>query len=158
MDQNEVLNGTKEHLAYILNALGLTAEVSLEFAPSDDGTTDKYIQATLKGEGLNDLVGFHGKNMESIQNVMSIILSRQFQKDLRLLLEVNDYRERREKYLQDIAERASGEVISTGQNVELPPMKAYERRAIHIALRGREGILTESVGEGEERRIIIKKV
>jgi spoIIIJ-associated protein len=84
------------------------------------------------------------------------MLAHKFEKDLRVLLEVNDYREKREKYLQDIAQRAAMEVKSTGQEVELPPMKPYERRAIHMALKQEAGIETESIGEGEDRRIVVK--
>jgi len=158
MDQNKILKALQENVTFLLETFGMSASMSAEFTASDDGTTDKYILVKLVGEGLNELVGFHGKNMESVQNVLSLMLARQFQMDLRVLLEVNDYREKREKYLQSIAERAAMEVKSTGQDVELPPMKPYERRAIHMALKKEEGIKTESIGEGEERRIVIKKI
>jgi spoIIIJ-associated protein len=158
MDQNEVLNKAVEHVKVLLNAFNLAAEVSAEFTAPDDHSEHKYILITLMGDGLNELVGFHGKNMEALQTVISLMLSREYKEDLRILLEVNDYREKREKYLQGVAQRASLEVQSTGQNVELPPMKPYERRVIHMFLKGEEGIQTESLGEGEERRILIKKV
>lgn len=156
MDQNKILDTAKEFTKYLLDSFQLEAEMSLEFAPSDDGSMDKYITLKLKGENLNELVGFHGKNMESIQNILSLMLSKKFEKDLRVLLEVNDYREKREKYLQSIAERAAMDVKSSGQEVELPPMKPYERRAVHMALKQEAGIETESIGEGEERRIVVK--
>ena len=157
MDQSEVLKTTKEYLDFMLKCLNLKGEPTLEFAPADDGVKAQYIMVKIVGDGLNELVGFHGKNMESFQNILSLMVTRKYQTDFRILLEVNDYREKREKYLQSVAERASMEVISTGQDVELPPMKPFERRVIHMFLKTEEGIKTESVGEGEDRRIVIKK-
>jgi spoIIIJ-associated protein len=158
MEQNEVLTKTEEYIHQLLAVFELQAEVTAEFTASDDGTMDKYVLVKLNGDGLNELVGFHGKNMEAVQTVVSLMLSRGFQKDLRVLLEVNDYREKREKYLQSVAQRAALEVKSSGQDVELPAMKPYERRVVHMALRQEEGIATESIGEGEDRRIVIHKI
>jgi len=156
MDQNEVLNAVKEYVEFLLGKLGKSAEMTAQFTASDDGTIDKYISVKLVGDDLSDLVGFHGTSMEAIQSILSLMLGKKFQMDLRVLLEVNDYRERREKYLQDVAERAAMDVKSTGQDVELPPMKPYERRMIHMALKSDDQILTESLGEGENRRIVVK--
>jgi spoIIIJ-associated protein len=157
MDKKQILERTVEHIKFILDSFVLSAEVSVEFVPSDNGETDKYIMVKLNGDNLNELVGFHGKNMDSVQNIVSIMLSKEFNQDLRILLEVNDYREKREKYLQSIAQRAALEVQSSGQDVELPPMKPSERRVVHMVLKEENGIISESIGEGEDRRIVIKK-
>jgi spoIIIJ-associated protein len=157
MDKKQILERTVEHIKFILDSFVLSAEVSVEFVPSDGGETDKYIMVKLMGDDLNELVGFHGKNMDSVQNIVSIMLSKEFNQDLRILLEVNDYREKREKYLQSIAQRAALEVQSSGQEVELPPMKPSERRVVHMFLKEENGIISDSIGEGEDRRIVIKK-
>jgi spoIIIJ-associated protein len=157
MDKKQILERTVEHIKFILDSFVLSAEVSVEFVPSDNGETDKYIMVKLNGDNLNELVGFHGKNMDSVQNIVSIMLSKEFNQDLRILLEVNDYREKREKYLQSIAQRAALEVQSSGQDVELPPMKPSERRVVHMVLKEENGIISESIGEGADRRIVIKK-
>ena len=89
---------------------------------------------------------------------MGLILSKRLDsKSYRLVLEINDYRERREKYLLGYAERAALQVRESGQELELPPMKPAERRVIHLALKKEQGVVSKSIGEGEERRIVVYK-
>jgi spoIIIJ-associated protein len=72
------------------------------------------------------------------------------------LLDVGGYRERRKESLVELAKKVADEVRQTGGSVSLEPMSPYERRIVHLALEGDPNVITESKGEGEERRVVIK--
>ena len=83
------------------------------------------------------------------------MLSRQMGAWTRVLVDVEDYRGRRERQLREIAERAAAKVVETGKMLQLEPMPALERRWIHLALKGNPGVATQSIGEEPNRRIVV---
>lgn len=141
----------------LLAQLGYQPEVSSEIREvTRQDQTQQYCYLLLKGENLQDLVGFHGKIMDSLQIILNLLAQKTIKDfNLPVIVEVNDYRERREKYLESYALRAAEEAKAAGQDVELPPMKPSERRIVHLVLE-KEGVKTESIGEGEQRRVVIK--
>lgn len=159
MKDEQILSIAKSLAEDFLTQLGLDAEVKVSFGDDDNGRNVTYVNIQFLGDNLNELIGHHGKNLESIQVILGLMLSKELQveDDIRILLEVNDYKESRERYLKSYALRAADQVKESGQEMELPPMKPSERRVVHMCLKQEEGIVTESVGEGEDRRIIIKK-
>ena len=161
METKKVVTETKTLLAEFLTQMGLDAEIKVELSDTDNSEQQnlKYVNVKLEGEHLNEIVGYHGRNLDAAQTVLGLILSKRLNsKDYRMVIEINDYKERREKYLVSYAERAALQVRDSGQELELPPMKPSERRVIHMALKKEEGIETKSIGEGEERRIVISRV
>jgi spoIIIJ-associated protein len=158
MDEQQIIAKADELTREFLAQLGLDAEVSVKFTDSDtkDGADVHYLYIKLDGEHLSELIGFHGKVFDSVQTILGLMLSRQLaEPNVRTLIEINDYRQKREEYLKKYAERAAEEVRLTGQAMELPPMKPFERRIIHMVLKEDGEVATESEGEGEERRIKI---
>lgn len=158
MNEQEVLTKAKELVLEFIAQLGLDADVNIEFVAGEvkEGKDLRYILIKLEGENLSELIGFHGKVFDSVQNILGLIISRYLQQpDLRSLIEINDYRAKREDYLKRYAQRAAEEVRMTGQPMDLPPMKPFERRIIHMVLKEDAEVSTESSGEGEERRIRI---
>ena len=158
MNDEEVLTKAKELTLEFIAQLGLDAEVTVAFVAGEvkEGRELKYIMITLEGELLNELIGFHGKVFDSVQNILGLVISKSLQQpDLRTLIEINDYRSKREEYLTKYARRAAEEVRMNGQSLELPPMKPFERRIVHMVLKEDAEVTTESYGEGEERRIKI---
>lgn len=158
---NDVVEATKEIVSDFLTQLGLDAEVEVSLPEEDDDNVGfAYLNVVLKGDNLGELIGYRGNMLESAQTVLSLILTKTIAKEgetkkYRILLDVNDYREKRKDYLVSYAQRAVEEVLSSRQPIELSPMKPSERRIIHIALRGTEGIETSSAGEGDDRRVVI---
>jgi len=111
----------------------------------------------LQGEHLSELIGFHGKMLESLQNVLGLFMNKALEnKEVRVLLDINNYRDKRTEYLTRYAQRAAEEVRMNKEPMELPPMKPFERRIIHMVLKNDPELITESLGEGEERRVVIK--
>ncbi len=113
--------------------------------------------ATVAEAGF--LIGQEGENLKALQHILAIMVSKKSGEVIRpgdFSLDINNYRKEREDYLAAVAKNSAAEAISTKHPIELPPMSAYDRRIVHLVIEGIEGVKSESVGEGEERRIVIK--
>ncbi|MCA9382991.1 KH domain-containing protein [Candidatus Dojkabacteria bacterium] len=157
MDESKLIEQAKETASDFLTQMGLDADVTVTTKANDDEEKADYLQINLEGDNLGELVGYHGKNLEAIQIILGLFINKRIDDDkVRVLLDINDYKVGREKYLMSYAIQAAEQVRSSGQTMELEPMRPYERRIIHMALKEEEGIETDSIGEGNERRITIK--
>ena len=103
------------------------------------------------------LIGFRGRNLASIQFVLSLIIRSQISEGIRVLLDVNNYRGEQKIRLENMVKSLAEKVIDTGSSVSMASMSSYERRICHMVLAEIEGVVSESEGEGEERHIVIKK-
>ena len=104
------------------------------------------------------LIGFRGRNLASIQFVLSLIIRSQIGEGIRALLDVNNYRSEQKVRLEGMVKSLAEKVLATGKEVSMANMSSYERRVCHMVLAEIEGVTSESEGEGEERHIVIKKV
>jgi len=102
------------------------------------------------------LIGFRGRNLASIQLILSLIVKNTFGEWIRILLDVNNYRQEQKDRLVEMAKGLAEKVLTTGQPVVMATMSSYERRLCHMAIADMEGISSESEGEGEERHIVIR--
>jgi spoIIIJ-associated protein len=102
------------------------------------------------------LIGFRGRNLASIQFVLSLIIRSQIGEGIRVLLDVNNYRSEQKIRLENMVKALVEKVLSTGNPVSLAAMSSYERRLCHMALAEIEGVVSESEGEGEDRHVVIK--
>ncbi len=117
--------------------------------------TDSKINVNLNGEGLGYLIGYRGETLYAMQNIMSTIAGKGIQNRVRVILDIQGYKEKREKTLEELAKKVAKTVIKTKKPIRLEPMQAYERKIIHSALQENEKIETISVGEEPHRRIVI---
>lgn len=159
MDDNKIIEIATAQIDEFLTQLGLEAELKIDFmeADSKEEVAYRYLLIELQGEHLSELIGFHGKMLESLQNVLGLFMNKALEnKEVRVLLDINNYRDKRTEYLTRYAQRAAEEVRMNKQPMELPPMKPFERRIIHMVLKDDPELITESLGEGEDRRVVIK--
>jgi spoIIIJ-associated protein len=148
----EALEAGRQILEELITHLELEATVDVA-----TGTTSRLnVVATGAGkEALGALIGRKGERLSALQHLVNLMLSRRMGAWTRVLVDVEDYRGRRERQLHDLAMRAAGRVVETGKMLQLEPMPALERRWIHIALREHPDVLTQSVGEEPNRRIVV---
>jgi spoIIIJ-associated protein len=106
-------------------------------------------------EALGALIGRKGERLSALQHLVNLMLSREMGAWTRVLVDVEDYRGRRERQLREIAERAAGRVVETGKMLQLEPMPALERRWVHLALKDHPEVATQSIGEEPNRRIVV---
>lgn len=113
------------------------------------------IRIDMKGEELNYLIGYRAESMYALQNIINAVSNRNVHRGLRIILDIDGYREKRENVLNNLAEKLAKTVIRTGKSVTLEPMNAYERKIIHTKLQENEKVDTHSVGREPYRKIVI---
>lgn len=126
--------------------------------PGQKGDIEETITLHVEGadeEAMGLLIGRRGETLRSLQFLLNLLVSRRVQKWPQVVVDVGNYRQRRQESLEGLARRMAERVRQTGRPIMLEPMAAYERRIVHLALRGDTTIYTESSGEGENRKIVI---
>ncbi|MBI5944476.1 MAG: Jag N-terminal domain-containing protein [Chloroflexi bacterium] len=149
-----LLDATEEVVSKLINHLGMKAQVSAHF---DEASTDdrRTIQVDVRGDNLSALIGRQAETLTAFQYVASLIVGKQTQQWVQLVVDVEGYRERRDRQVRQIALRMVEQVVKTGRKAALEPMTANERRLIHIELRGHPAVTTESTGEEPHRKVVI---
>lgn len=109
----------------------------------------------ITGDDLAVLIGRHGRTLDSLQFLISVITSRTIGFRYPIVVDVEGYKSRQRQKLEDIAESAAHRAVSQDKDIRLRPMTPYERRIIHIALRDNPDVETHSEGEGRGRRVIV---
>ena len=130
----------------------------LEIAGSVAVTTDETgaFRVGIETEETGLLIGHHGRTLESLQLILGIMVSKALGRWVKAYVNVGDYREKREETLMHMAQHAADRALALGRPVELARLTPAERRIIHLTLSGDERIETESVGEGDERMLLVK--
>ena len=113
------------------------------------------LNVEISNENLGFLIGYRGETLYAFQNILSAIAGKEIDKKVRVILDIEGYKAKREKTLEELAEKVAKTVIKTRKPVKLEPMQAYERKIIHSKLQQNDKVQTESIGEEPNRRIVI---
>lgn len=113
------------------------------------------LEISLNGEGLGILIGYRGDTLYSLQNILISVASKNLNTRVRVILDIEGYKYKREKTLKELAEKMAKQVIKTRKSVTLEPMKAYERKIIHTELQDSDKVETYSIGEEPRRKVVI---
>lgn len=138
-------------IAYLKNVLPLLGceNVTMKVAEYDDSAV-----VFLEGDGLGIVIGHRGETLDAFQHLVSLA-ARTKAGYYKITLNIGDYRERREEALSTLAKRIAAQVLKTGRGKALEPMNPYERRIIHTTIQEIEGVTSASLGEGENRRVVV---
>ena len=109
----------------------------------------------LSGEDSGLLIGRRGQTLQALQFLVTLIVRKKLGEDVRVVLDVENYRQRRENSLRDMAAKVATRVAQTNRSITLEPMPPADRRIIHTSLAEHPGVRTESAGEGENRKVTI---
>ena len=148
----EALAAGKEILEKLMELLDFDVRVEVQ---TGDTSRLNVVGDEAEKEALGALIGRKGERLSALQHLVNLMLSRRMGDWTRVLVDVEDYRGRRERQLVEIARRAAERVVETGKMLQLEPMSALERRWIHIALRDNPDVVTQSIGEEPNRRIVV---
>jgi len=146
----------RETLQELLAKMGVKAQVFIrpeEEIPQDEDAPPFILDIT--GDDLGGLIGRRGQTLQSLQYITRLIVSREVQHWVNLVVDVEKYKLRREKSLRQLAQRMAERVAFGGQPVALEPMPPNERRIIHLTLRDHPIVTTRSIGEGDRRKVTI---
>ncbi len=132
-----------------------TEEMGLELS-FKASVNDENIYVDIEGKDAGSIIGKRGQTLDAIQYLTSLVVNKDSEKYIRVILDAENYRSRREKTLQQLANRLAGKVVRTKKSVRLEPMNPYERMVIHAALHNSKKVKTRSEGEEPYRRVIIE--
>jgi spoIIIJ-associated protein len=153
-EQDALLDRTESVVSKMLHLLDLQAQVSAHYGPTErDGR--RNIQVDIRGTDLSVLIGRRSETLSAFQYIASLIVGKEEQQFVQLTVDVEGYRDRREKQLVQMAKRMADQVSKSGRRQTLEPMPSAERRIIHIALRDHPDVKTESTGEEPYRKVMI---
>ncbi|HKZ50256.1 MAG TPA: RNA-binding cell elongation regulator Jag/EloR [Dehalococcoidia bacterium] len=141
-------------LMEVLSLMGVEARVTAR-PPQSPGESQMSCVLDIRGDDMAILIGRRGETLGSLQYLVNLIISRRFKRRVLIGVDVEGYRHRREENLQSLALRMAERVRATGQSVTLEPMPASERRIVHLALMEQSDVITQSIGEGDHRKVVI---
>jgi spoIIIJ-associated protein len=145
---------SRQTLSELLSTMGIEGTVTvLQNEAEDDEPAP--ITLNIEGDDLNVLIGRQGEVLNALQYITRLIVSREIEHWVNLVVDVQQYKQRRAKSLKQLAGRIADRVARTKQPVALEPMPPNERRAIHIALRNHSAVTTQSVGKADKRKVTI---
>lgn len=148
-DADKVMEQVREFLTTLLKAMGI--EATIETAFSEEGILD----VNIVGEGMGLIIGKRGATLDSLQYLATLVVNKDREDHVRLKLDTEGYRARRQETLEKLAVNMAKKAKRTGHRVVLEPMNPYERRIIHSALQSDRGVETHSDGEEPYRKVII---
>ncbi len=147
-EQNKAEENVKTFMEEILKELPEGTEYNI--CKNQQG-----LNVEILNKNLGFLIGYRGETLYAFQNILSAIAGKGIDKKVRVILDIEGYKEKREKTLEELAEKVAKTVIKTRKPVKLEPMQAYERKIIHSKLQQNSKVQTESIGEEPNRRIVV---
>lgn len=145
MENQEIIEASQE----LLKLMGITGNINVE---KDTETVRVNIETDQSGA----LIGYHGEGLVALQLILNIITHKKTGTWQKVVVNVGDYRQKREEYLKNLAQNASAKVLATGRPFVLSDLSSFERRIIHLFLADDEKVESVSEGEGQNRRLVIK--
>lgn len=153
--EDEAIAGARTALQELLTKLRVRGRVAARWGEAADETEEQPLMLNVEGDDLGMLIGHKGETLASLQYITRVIAAKRLGKSVNVVVDVEKYKERREEQLRRLAKRLADQAVQQGRTMSLEPMPANERRVIHLALRDRTDVTTESVGEGRARKVTI---
>jgi len=145
----------RQTLEELLEKMGISARVDDYIKQPQDADDYHKLVLNVRGRDLGVLIGRRGETLDALQYITRLIVGRELQRRVNLVVDVEGYRVRRERSLEQLAQRMAERAVATGRRQVLEPMPAAERRIIHVALRHHSEVATESIGQDENRKVTI---
>ena len=154
IDRNDELFITsKNFLKQMIEDMGIDCDIESR----TEGNMIKFNIMCSEESDIGIIIGKRGETLDSLQYIVNLVTNRNADTYIRVILDCNQYRSKRERSLQKLARRLADKAIQTGRDIKLEPMNPYERRIIHTYLQNDEKVNTFSQGNEPNRRVIIKR-
>lgn len=155
MIEEKELETVKEIITDFFLKAGFDVDVE---ASSSTRDSEDILDVEIKTSEAQNLIGKQGLVLADIQLLLRKVIKKKTEKEFYLSLDIDGYKRNKESYLRSVAQSIADEVSRTRQQKELPYTSSFDRRIVHMELADRKDVITESIGEGEERRIVIKPI
>ncbi len=145
---------SRQTVVEILDKMKIQARVEARYGdPDEEGR--KPVHIDIRGNDLGVLIGRRAEILNAMQYIVNLIVSKQVEYWVQIVIDVEGYRARRERQLRQMAQRMADQAIRTGRRQVLEPMAAVERRIVHLELRNHPKVTTQSIGEEPSRKVTI---
>jgi spoIIIJ-associated protein len=146
-------------LEELLNLMNLEGETTLEVEKDYEDEENKALRIKIENEeDGGKLIGYQGKNLRSLQYILSLMCRDILEDNIRIILDVNNYRVEKQESLKEQALQAAEMVKESGEAYDMGFMSAFNRRIVHITIEDIEEVTTESIGEGRRKRMLVKPI
>jgi spoIIIJ-associated protein len=152
-NEEELESRVKEEVESLIAKMNFVSEVEVKKVVEEDGET---LICNIKTKDSNYLIGQYGVNLQALQHIARVIVRKKTENRGNFILDVNSYRQEKNETVSALAKSVAQKAILEKKAVTMRPMSPYERRLVHLELSKNEQIKTESVGEGEDRRVVVK--
>lgn len=153
-DLAEEMRAGADVLRKLLTLMSIEAEVTGRRAQAEAKEPQHYL-LEIQGRELGALIGRRGETLAALQYLTRLLTSRVLGRRVHLVVDVEGYKARREQMLRRLAQRMAEQAVQRGRTVSMEPMPPHERRIVHLALREHPDVTTESVGEGDHRKVTV---
>lgn len=154
MEKNFII--IQKILEEFMQKMGFAVQVEVKKSPNSD--SEALICNIISSEDSNLIIGQHGNNLQSIQHISRLLVRKKISEKINFTVDVNSYREQKNQSIIEHAKLMAEQALNEKRAIVLRPMNAYERRLIHIELSKNKQITTESIGEEENRKVVIKPI
>jgi spoIIIJ-associated protein len=154
-EEKQFLKLTKTVVEELLERMRVKAKIEPRFVEPEDEKDRRVILVDIQGNDLSILIGRRSETLNALQYIASLIISKEAGKWVPMMIDVQGYRERRNRQLRQLGRRMAEQAIQTGRRQVLEPMPANERRIIHLELRDHPQVFTESTGDEPYRKVTI---
>ena len=145
----------KQVLEELLAKIRVDARIDVSLTNDDEEGENPHWMLNISGNRVNRLIGRRGETLSALQHVVRLICSRRLERRANIIIDAGGYKLGRSKRLRGLAKRMAKQAVQQGRTITLEPMHPNERRIIHLTLRGRNDVMTRSVGEGRTRKVTI---
>lgn len=150
-----IVSTARSTVADLLDRMNVAAEVTATYRQPEVEGERPTVWVDVTGRDLSVLIGRRSQTLQALQYITSLILGKELERSVPLVIDVEGYRSRREAQLRRLAESMAEQAVQTGRTQALEPMTASERRIVHITLRNNPDVTTESIGEDPHRKVTI---
>jgi spoIIIJ-associated protein len=157
-DIDNAMSIAKATVSELLERMSIQAKVEVGMGEEDETGQQPPIVVDIFGDDLSILIGRRAETLDALQFITRMIVGKEIGRSVHLLVDVENYRVRRERNLRQLAQRMASQALKTGRKQMLEPMPPNERRIIHIELRDNADVVTESTGEEPRRKVTISPV
>jgi len=148
--KKDIQEEAKDFLKGVLNSMDIVAEINIKLE-------DEMLKVDLTGPKMGLIIGYRGETLDSLQYLTSLVINKKRDGEyVRVILDTENYRQKREETLERLAEKTAYKVKKYGRPMKLEPMNPYERRIIHSKLQEDDKVKTYSVGDEPFRRVVIE--
>ena len=154
-EDSEAVRAAHDTVIELVQRLGLEAQVTAEWGEKDPNARIRPLLVDVQGDDLGILIGRGGETLDALQYISRLIVAKELQRPVAVVIDIEGYRARREEQLGRLAQKMAAQAAELDQTMELEPMPPNERRIIHVALRDNPAVTTESIGEGAGRKVTI---